>query len=64
MDRVFGAADLDSDGMIGLYEFMCLCKYVENMGEDRDKLAAAERVFFQKCDLVNNESGEKALSLE
>ena len=46
MDRVFGAADLDSDGMIGLYEFMCLCKYVENMGEDRDKLAAAEKVFF------------------
>lgn len=43
---MFGAADLDNDGMIGLYEFMCLCKYVENMEEDNDKIVQAEKIFF------------------
>lgn len=64
LNQLFGGADLDEDGMIGFYEFMCLCKYIEGIDKERKDVIAVEKLFFKKCDLISQETGEKALSLD
>ncbi|KAL4485386.1 hypothetical protein ABPG72_008254 [Tetrahymena utriculariae] len=61
---LFTSADLDLDGVIGFYEFMCLYKYIEEKEDDNSDLLNAKKLFFSKCDALNSETGEKALSLE
>ncbi len=63
MDYLYMAADMDNDGMMEFYEFMCLYKYIEEV-DDPYAIRDAERKFFFKCDLVSNENGEKCLSQE
>lgn len=63
LNKMFAAGDFDNDGMIGYYEFMCLCKYVDNIGgADKSRAIEIEKLFFQKCDLVSQDSGERNLS--
>ncbi|EAR84985.2 hypothetical protein TTHERM_00585430 (macronuclear) [Tetrahymena thermophila SB210] len=61
---LFTSADLDLDGVIGFYEFICLYKYIEEKEDDNLDLLSAKKLFFSKCDTLNSETGEKSLSLE
>lgn len=61
LDKLFNSADLDNDGTVQFYEFMCLFKYIEGE-KDAVKIKIVQREFFKKCDVINPETEERALS--